>query len=1026
MADLADVKISMNSKDVQTASQNFKQLDQSVKQTGDGTKNMSADFNKAGTSLSGLKVAAIAAAAAVAALSALRFGVGIMSDLLATADAVAKMSARTGVAVEELQKLQYAAGQADVTNETLQRSLTKLTQELNGVADGNKASVEAFKKLGISIRDTNGKMKSTDQVFRDVANRVANATTELERASIASSVFGNKMGPELLPLLKQGEAGLAQLGTEAERLGLILSADTAAAAEVFNDAMVKIKGIGTGLMYEVFAPMISQLADLATGFFEAYMNGETFFGSLERGFQKMTQSTDLLKLAKDLENASAKVEALSVTWKGMAQDDYGQLTPYGRALEEVGVKTAEYMRAANALTASTKETAVQLGAVEVVTDRVTAAVKASVPEVISKAEAWEQFGKALPNSHIQDLFKGLTQSRTAVDRLKSAVDPAYASLKKAEQVWNELTLAVSRGVITMEEAADIFRKTFETNDVVALVENQTDVFENLWTNTIDRLDETFANLWKGTADGFKSFSEGLKTSFRNLLGEMAHMAFTRPILVQLGAAGGLAGMGGNAAASGGSSSGGGMFSMPGGGSMISGMVNGIASMAAGTALGSFGAGVASGMASWTMAGASVMGTASAGAAVGGAVGAGMMIGTAIPIIGVGLALASMFGGQNKPTNYWQHTARDLQTGEITRQTNNPSSRRHSPENLSASDQLSMVASEFVQGIHSMTGEWVAETINFGVGSRDKRVTIDGEDLGGGRLYRTSNEEALNLTLITLLDRSTELSETFKTLVISMESAEDKLHMFNALAAFDKMKGVNVTETASDNLAAAQRTATEIYQTQVTAVRELISTYDGSLHSTNELVQAYGLQQQMAYELAFALNIASLEIERTFMTLHESILQSLMGEEELYNHRRTQVDDLVLAMSTMTDPAQMMAASAEIERITSQMWSSLAEDQRQAMGQGFLTFLEDVNGLAQTQIQNALEGIDADQIGLSTDASDAMDRAAATQMEAANANREAAQNMISAANQMTGAAHLMIGAVSNIRVSVDVNQPAVGY
>ncbi|WP_418646562.1 tape measure protein [Thauera butanivorans] len=75
---------------------------------------------------------------------------------------------------------------------------------------------------------------------------------------------------------------------------------------------------------------------------------------------------------------------------------------------------------------------------------------------------------------------------------------------------------------------------------------------------------------------------------------------------------------------------------------VAGAVSGIASLAAGTSLGSFGAGMASGLASFGSLG-SMGATLSGGAAAGGAVGAGMIAGTVIPVVGAVLALASVLG-----------------------------------------------------------------------------------------------------------------------------------------------------------------------------------------------------------------------------------------------------------------------------------------------------------------------------------------------------------------------------------------------
>ncbi|WP_449432356.1 tape measure protein [Pseudomonas putida] len=76
---------------------------------------------------------------------------------------------------------------------------------------------------------------------------------------------------------------------------------------------------------------------------------------------------------------------------------------------------------------------------------------------------------------------------------------------------------------------------------------------------VDRVDEAFAGAWKNIGDGFEGFATSLKDGFKQLLAELAHMAITRPIVMQIGAAMGVGGLSAQSSGLfGGSASGGGM------------------------------------------------------------------------------------------------------------------------------------------------------------------------------------------------------------------------------------------------------------------------------------------------------------------------------------------------------------------------------------------------------------------------------------------------------------------------------------
>ena len=73
-----------------------------------------------------------------------------------TADTFDKSSLRTGLQVEELQRLNYAAGQSGVELSTLEKSAKKLNDRLGEVSEGNSKSAEMFEQLGVSVKNADG------------------------------------------------------------------------------------------------------------------------------------------------------------------------------------------------------------------------------------------------------------------------------------------------------------------------------------------------------------------------------------------------------------------------------------------------------------------------------------------------------------------------------------------------------------------------------------------------------------------------------------------------------------------------------------------------------------------------------------------------------------------------------------------------------------------------------------------------------------------------------------------------------
>lgn len=213
-------------------------------------KQLSALQALSATAFPSLGLGSVAGIATVAAAS-LATLVKVAADY---GDQLDNMSQRTGVAVEELAKLQYAAKLSDTTTESLGKGLAYLSGLVVSAANGTKESAALFEKYGIAVRNTDGSVRDINEVMYDLADIFAALPDGTNKTALAVDFFGKKMGAELIPLLNQGSAGLKALGDEAERIGLVLGPEQAKAAADFNDnldrlaAMSKAAGVSIGTL----------------------------------------------------------------------------------------------------------------------------------------------------------------------------------------------------------------------------------------------------------------------------------------------------------------------------------------------------------------------------------------------------------------------------------------------------------------------------------------------------------------------------------------------------------------------------------------------------------------------------------------------------------------------------------------------------------------------------------------------------------------------------------------------------------
>jgi hypothetical protein len=250
------------------------------------------------------KVGAIGAAVTTAFAA---IGASRSLDLL---DQLDKMREKTGVSVETLSEFRYAAELSGVSLDTLGGALGKLAKLMAEAAGGNKEAKATFEAIGVSVTDANGKLRGTDEVLREVAQRFSGYEDGAGKAALATRLFG-KSGAELIPLLNGGAVGLAQMANEAKKLGAVFDGETAKAAVEFKDNLDKLKMASEAASIAIAGPLVKALATLTSDFIEAKKNGEGFTATLKL-LELVNPSTALIgwaKLFSDTGQAAAKSTA---------------------------------------------------------------------------------------------------------------------------------------------------------------------------------------------------------------------------------------------------------------------------------------------------------------------------------------------------------------------------------------------------------------------------------------------------------------------------------------------------------------------------------------------------------------------------------------------------------------------------------------------------------------------------------------------------------------------------------------------
>ena len=230
------------------------------------TRNAQKDLGPRGLggTLRRLIPSAKTAALGIAGIGVVGAGIGIKlaRDFLQAGDALDKMSRRTGVAVEDLSAMKFAAEQSGATLDDFANGLRRQAGFVQDAQLGLSTATDALDQLGLSVTDLEG--KSPDALFNLFADAIANLEDPILQAALAQDVFG-RGGTALLPLLKEGSEGIHALTEEARATGNIMSTEAAEGAAKFNDTLNTVKNVISGALLQAFngiLPVIQSLLDL--------------------------------------------------------------------------------------------------------------------------------------------------------------------------------------------------------------------------------------------------------------------------------------------------------------------------------------------------------------------------------------------------------------------------------------------------------------------------------------------------------------------------------------------------------------------------------------------------------------------------------------------------------------------------------------------------------------------------------------------------------------------------------------------
>ncbi|GMV72840.1 MAG: hypothetical protein AMXMBFR77_26770 [Phycisphaerales bacterium] len=180
----------------------------------------------------------------------------------ATGDALEKMSRRTGIGVEALSELGFAAEQSGGGLEVLEKGVRTMQRTINDAERGLSTAVDAFDDLGLSSDRLRG--LSPEAQFKTIAEAISRVEDPTKRAALAMQIFG-RAGTQLLPLMEEGADGIEALQAQARAFGLTVSTESAKQAALLTDTLNILWRVVKRVWFEfgaALAPVLIETADI--------------------------------------------------------------------------------------------------------------------------------------------------------------------------------------------------------------------------------------------------------------------------------------------------------------------------------------------------------------------------------------------------------------------------------------------------------------------------------------------------------------------------------------------------------------------------------------------------------------------------------------------------------------------------------------------------------------------------------------------------------------------------------------------
>ena len=275
---------------------------------------ISGSIKKAGAGMKRLNDLTGGLLAPLTALGSVQAIKSIVIDTLELSKALRLTAERTNVTVHQMDALRKVAKGVGVDMDDVRDLLSETAVKARDATLGSKGLQETFDRLGVSLTDVNGQLRSEDELLRDVATALATMENRTEAAAIADELWSD-VGYKMLPVMDQVASAMDTKNTALGNLAL--------KQEEASQTFAQFRQVMEDMRVAVTSALLPVIKEMADGFLRLkdYMAENEWVGqSLRAGLVAL--AAPVWGLVEAFEQLAIWIKGLSKAWDAFWSGDF--------------------------------------------------------------------------------------------------------------------------------------------------------------------------------------------------------------------------------------------------------------------------------------------------------------------------------------------------------------------------------------------------------------------------------------------------------------------------------------------------------------------------------------------------------------------------------------------------------------------------------------------------------------------------------------------------------------------------------